>query len=77
MVSYKRLRLTQPQAACIQYAPDNFMRKQATSAIQPILNAYPGQNGIDYGTASTPSITEFIESYSLPGRSEAVKWRGC
>jgi hypothetical protein len=51
-VSYEGLRLTQPTAAAIQYVPDLFMRRQAVSAMQPIFNAFPLPNGLDYGNAS-------------------------
>lgn len=64
-VSYEGLRLTQPQAAAIQYVPDSYMRQSAPAALQPMLNAYPLQNGLDYGTPSSPSLAEFIKSYSL------------
>jgi hypothetical protein len=74
-VSYEGLRLTQPQAAAIQYVPDGFMRQQAPGAIQPILNAYPVPNGMDYGTASNPSLAQFIESYSLPSRIDSTSVR--
>ena len=67
-VSYEGLRLIQPQAASIQYVPDTFMRQQAPTALQAILNAYPVQNGTDYGNATNPSLAQFITTYSLPSR---------
>jgi Carboxypeptidase regulatory-like domain len=73
--SYEGLRITQPQAATIQYVPDSFMRQEAAAAIQPILNAYPIQNGLDYGTAASPSLAQFTESYSLPGHVNSTSIR--
>jgi hypothetical protein len=43
--SYEGLRLTQPQPAAIQYVPDTNLRNGAAAALQPILNAFPIQNG--------------------------------
>ena len=73
--SYEGLRLTQPQAAAIQYVPDTFMRQQAPAALQPILNAYPEQNGIDYGTSGAPNLAQFIEAYSQPSRIDSTSVR--
>lgn len=64
--SYEALRLTLPTAANIQYVPDTFMRQQAVPSMQGILNAFPIQNGIDYGTSANPSLAQFIEPYSSP-----------
>jgi hypothetical protein len=74
-VSYEGLRLTQPQAATIQYVPDHYLRLQAPAAIQPILNAFPIQNGVDYGTQADPSLAQFIEPYSLPSQVDALSVR--
>jgi hypothetical protein len=73
--SYEGLRLTLPTAATITYVPDMFMRQQATAAMQPILNAYPIQNGIDYGIAASPSLAQFIAPYSLPYRIDSTSVR--
>lgn len=73
--SYEGLRLRQPQAASIQYVPDNYMRQQAPALLQPILNAFPVPNGADYGTAAAPSLAQFIESYSLPGQIDSASLR--
>lgn len=70
--SYEGLRLTQPQAATIQYVPDTFMRQQAPAALQPILNAYPIQNGIDYGTFGSPNLAQFIKAYSEPSQIDST-----
>ena len=73
--SYEGLRLDQPTAAAIQYVPDLFMRQQAAPALQPILNAYPLPNGIDYGTSASPSLAQFIEPYSLPSSINSTSIR--
>jgi hypothetical protein len=74
-VSYEGLRLTQPTAATIQYVPDLFMRQQAVPAIQSILNAFPLPNGIDYGTAASPSLAQFIAPFSLPSSIDSTSIR--
>jgi Carboxypeptidase regulatory-like domain/TonB dependent receptor len=73
--SYEGLRLDQPTAAAIQYVPDLFMRQQATAAMQPILNAFPLPNGIDYGSAANPSLAQFIEPFSLPSAIDSTSLR--
>jgi hypothetical protein len=73
--SYEGLRLDQPTAATIQYVPDLFMRQQATAAMQPILNAFPLPNGIDYGTAASPSLAQFIASSSSPSSVDSTSIR--
>jgi hypothetical protein len=73
--SFEGLRITQPHAAAIQYVPDSFMRQQAAAALQQILNAYPLQNGFDYGTATSPNLAQFTESYSLPGSVNSTSAR--
>jgi hypothetical protein len=73
--SYEGLRLTQPTAAAIQYVPDLFMRQQAIAAMQPILNAFPVPNGVDYGTAVNPSLAQFIASFSLPSSIDSTSVR--
>jgi hypothetical protein len=73
--SYEGLRLTQPTAATIQYVPDLSMRQQASSALQPILNAYPLPNGIDYGTSANPSLAQFIAPFSLPSSIDSTSFR--
>lgn len=73
--SYEGLRLTQPTAATIQYVPDTFMRQQAAPAIRSILNAYPIQNGIDYGSATSPNLAQFISAFSLPSHIDSTSIR--
>jgi hypothetical protein len=74
-VSYEGLRLTQPQAATIQYVPDLFMRQQSPSSMQGILNAFPIPNGADYGDSANPSLAEFIEAYSSPSSIDSTSLR--
>ncbi|MBB6142998.1 hypothetical protein HNQ77_000942 [Silvibacterium bohemicum] len=74
-VSYEGLRLTQPTAAAIQYVPDLFMRQQAAAAIQPILNAYPLPNGLDYGNSVSPNLAQFIAPFSLPSSIDSTSVR--
>ena len=75
--SYEGLRMTQPVAASIQYVPDMYMRQRAPAAIQPILNAYPkpSPTGIDYGTPQAPSLAQFFQGYSVPGRIDSTSVR--
>jgi hypothetical protein len=74
-VAYEGLRLTLPTAATIQYVPDLFMREQAVPAMQPILDAFPLPNGIDYGTSSSPSLAQFIAPFSLPSSINSTSIR--
>jgi hypothetical protein len=74
-VAYEGLLLTLPTAATIQYVPDLFMRQQAVLAMQPILDAFPLPNGIDYGTASSPNLAQFIAPFSLPSRINSTSIR--
>ncbi len=74
-LAYEGLRLTQPTAATIQYVPDTAMRQQAIPAMQPILNAFPLQNGIDYGSDAEPNLAQFIAAYSLPSSIDSLSAR--
>ena len=74
-VAYEGLRLTLPTAATIQYVPDLFMREQAVPSMQPILDAFPLPNGLDYGTAANPNLAEFIAPFSLPSKIDATSVR--
>ena len=74
-VSYEGLRLSQPKAASVQYVPDSFMRNEASPQLQPILNAFPIQNGYDYGSSSAPSLAEFIAPYSVPSEINSASVR--
>lgn len=46
-LSYEGLRLTQPQAASLEYVPSNSLRAAGPSALQPILNAFPLPTGAE------------------------------
>jgi hypothetical protein len=74
-VAYEGLRLAQPTAATIQYVPDLYMRQQAVAAMQPILDTFPLPNGLDYGTASSPSLAQFIAPFSLPSSIDSTSVR--
>jgi len=71
--SYEGLRLTQPQAASIQYVPDTALRQNAPAALKPILNAYPLQTpgGIDYASG----LAQFIQPFSLPSKIDSGSMR--
>jgi hypothetical protein len=71
--SYEGLRLTQPEAASLQFVPDSSLRQSAPPALQGILNAFPlpSLNGIDYGNG----IAQFFQSYSLPSRIDSTSVR--
>ena len=71
--SYEGLRLTQPQAASIQYVPDTALRQNAPATLKPILNAYPLQTpgGIDYASG----LAQFIQPFSLPSKIDSGSLR--
>lgn len=71
--SYEGLRLTQPQAASVQYVPDAALRQNAPAALQPILNAFPlpSPGGIDYSSG----LAQFIEPFSLPSSIDSGSGR--
>lgn len=73
-ISYEGLRLTQPQAATVNYVPDAKLRSSAPVALQAALNAFPLQsaNGID-DTAN--GIAQYIGSWSNPASLDAVSVR--
>jgi len=76
-VAYEGLRLTQPQAATVEYVPDTYMRQQAAPAIQPLLNAFPlpTAGAVDYGTPSQPSLAQFIQAFSIPSQIDSTSIR--
>jgi hypothetical protein len=76
-VSYEGLRLTQPEAASVELVPDLYLRQQAPAAVQPTLNVFPlpSAGGIDYGSASNPSLAQFIEAYSVPAAIDSTSAR--
>jgi hypothetical protein len=67
--SYEGLRLTQPQAASIQYVPDAALRQNAPAALKPVLSAFPVQTpgGIDYASG----LAQFIQPFSLPSQIDS------
>ena len=75
--SYEGLRLTEPTAASVQYVPDTYLREQAPAALQPLLNAFPlpSPHGIDYGTPQAPSLAQFFQGYSVPGKIDSSSFR--
>ncbi len=75
--SYEGLRVTVPTAASIQYVPDLYMRQQAPASLQSILGAFPmpTPGGVDYGSSTNPSLAQFYEGYSVPGRIDSTSVR--
>lgn len=67
-VSYEGLRLTQPQAASIQFVPSLALRQSAPAVLRPILNAFPLPNGVTYSSG----LAQFIEPYSLPSSVDST-----
>src|SRR5260370_34003368 len=51
------------------------MRQQAVAAMRPILNAFPLRNGVDCGTAASPSLAQFIAPFSLPSTINSTRVR--
>ncbi|HEY2423857.1 MAG TPA: TonB-dependent receptor, partial [Chthoniobacterales bacterium] len=68
--SYEGLRLRQP-STMETIVPDVASRQQATTAIQPYLNAYPIPNGAALGAG----LAQFNASYSNPSTLDAVSIR--
>lgn len=71
--SYEGLRLTSPQAATPLEVPDNTLRQQAPSAIQPLLNAFPVANGSSDG--KNDGFAYYIESVSYPSNLDNTSVR--
>lgn len=72
-ISYEGLRLTQPQAASIQYVPSLALRQTTPMALQPVINAYPlpSPGGITYSSG----LSQFIHGYSLPSKIDSTSAR--
>ncbi len=70
--SYEGLRLTQPEAAQIQYVPDMAVRSEAPAPLRSILSAFPTPTpgAVDYGL-----LAEFIQPYSVPSQIDSVSVR--
>jgi hypothetical protein len=71
--SYEGLRLTQPQAANLNFVPDVNLRAQAPAPLQAALNAFP------LPTPNTPDLGnglgEFIAAWSNPSAIDAYSLR--
>jgi hypothetical protein len=74
-LSYEGLRLTQPQAASVNYVPDAILRANAPSPLNQALNAFPVQNG-PAGTDNTVAgIAEYIGTWSNPSSINSTSVR--
>lgn len=73
-LSYEGLRLSQPQAASLEYVPDKALRTAAPVALRSILNAFPlpSVRGADYPSSG---LAEFTEPYSLPAEIDSLSVR--
>jgi len=70
LFSYEGLRLRQP-ATQESAVPDDASRQQATSSMQPFLNAYPVHNGAELGS----DLAQYNASYSNPSSLDAYSIR--
>lgn len=70
--SYEGLRLTQPQAASVNFVPDANLRTSSPQPLEQVLNAFPAPNGPD-DTAN--GIAEFISSWSNPSSLNSTSVR--
>src|ERR1700739_2954577 len=70
-LSYEGLRLVVPQPAFTVDVPDTALRQDSPIAIQPILNAFPFQNGAEQGNG----LALFTGSYSSPSSLDAYSIR--
>ncbi len=66
--SYEGLHLLQPQAASVSYTPDAALRQSAPAPLQPVLNAFPVQNGPELGNG----LAEFIGTWSNPSHIDSI-----
>src|SRR5262249_4636502 len=64
--SYEGLRLVQPQASSISAVPDTSLRQSAPVNLQPVLNAFPLQNGPEIldQSGNPTGLAEFINAWS-------------
>jgi outer membrane receptor protein involved in Fe transport len=69
--SYEGLRLTLPTPAQVTFVPDAFLRANAPAALQPLMNAFPQQNGPELAD----NLAEFTSGYSAPSRLDAYSIR--
>jgi hypothetical protein len=87
--SYEGLRLLQPHASSISYVPDTALRQSAPAVLQPILNAFPVQNGPEALKTCSPTtdptcppsgqestgLAEFIGTSSNPSHLNSYSVR--
>ena len=69
--SYEGLRLVIPTPAQVTFVPDTFLRENAPAALQPLLNAFPKQNGPELGM----DLAQFTSGYSAPSSLDAYSIR--
>ena len=69
--SYEGLRLVIPTPAQVTFVPDTFLRENAPAALQPLLNAFPKQNGPELGM----DLAQFTSGYSAPSILDAYSIR--
>jgi hypothetical protein len=69
--SYEGLRLQQPLAATLVYVPSLALRRQAPSALQGALNAFPVPNGADLASG----LSEYVMTDTLPSHLNATSGR--
>nr|UXE46039.1 hypothetical protein Hi04_10k_c5548_00004 [uncultured bacterium] len=69
--SYEGMRLRVPQPVQSTMVPDTFLRQNGPAAIQPLLNAFPMQNGAEQGN----DLALFSAAYSAPSTLDATSVR--
>ncbi|HEV2396210.1 MAG TPA: TonB-dependent receptor [Candidatus Sulfotelmatobacter sp.] len=69
--SYEGMRLRVPQPVQATMVPDAFLRQNSLAAIQPLLNAFPIQNGAEQGN----DLALFSAAYSAPSTLDATSVR--
>lgn len=69
--SYEGMRLRVPQPVQTTMVPDTFLRQNSPAAIQPLLNAFPVQNGAEQGN----DLALFSAAYSAPSSLDATSVR--
>lgn len=81
--SYEGMRLDVPQPALTTEVPDTFLRENAPSAVQPLLKAFPIENGADDPNCPPPGppvsgatcLASFTAAYSAPASLDATSIR--
>jgi Carboxypeptidase regulatory-like domain/TonB dependent receptor-like, beta-barrel len=81
--SYEGLRLDVPQPALTTSVPDTYLRQNAPAAVQPLLNAFPIENGADDPKCLAPGppavgatcLALFTAAYSAPASLDATSIR--